>query len=221
MSISVLYHGTSEKCGRIALKEGLRPRGLAKGNWEHSIPSHKDAVYLTNSYAPYYAMCAADVRDKLGAVIEINIHNLKLNPFKFAPDEDALEQIGRDGMDKLPKSWEMKQRTLHYRNNLHKYSSMANAEKSLKLLGNCCYMGDIPAEAITRVALIPIEEFIMISDPTITLLNYHYMGNHYRALNEWIFTNELPKPEEGYDQLEQLRRFAACFDRRKITILSE
>jgi hypothetical protein len=182
----LLYHGTSEAAALVALKHGLKPRGKKKGNWKHTILSRPDAVYLTQAYAPYYAMCVSKDKQRW-AVLEVDTE--KLDCFKLVPDEDALEQVTR-GKDDVP--GDMTQRTRWYRQRLHEYNHLV--ELSLQALGNCCYLGDIPAQAITRVAFIGEEcpTFrLQAFDPTITILNYAICGAKYRGLTKWLFDIDL------------------------------
>ena len=55
-----LYHGTTEAVARKALREGLRTRSEtgSTGNWQHTVSSPTDRVYLTEAYAPYFAHAA-------------------------------------------------------------------------------------------------------------------------------------------------------------------
>jgi hypothetical protein len=189
----LLYHGTSEKVALAVIKgqDGLRPRGKKSGNWKHTIPSRKDAVYLTQAYAAYYAMCTVEGKERW-AVFEID--GEKLNPFKLAPDEDALEQVGRN-RDDVPGN--MNQRTVWYRKRLHNLTHLV--ELSLNTLGNCCYLDSIPQLAIKRVALIdprgcPTFAF-QAMDPVINIMNYHICQSKYRGLTKWIFGNDLGEDE--------------------------
>ena len=53
----LLYHGTSERVAKLALKQGLWPRRDLndEGNWDHTVESSPVHVYLTRAYAPYFA----------------------------------------------------------------------------------------------------------------------------------------------------------------------
>ena len=56
-----LYHGTTEKAARAALAEGLCPRCETgdSSNWDDH-PSSAEHVYLTETYAGYFAMAATE-----------------------------------------------------------------------------------------------------------------------------------------------------------------
>lgn len=186
-----LYHGTRENVAQQAVTKGLEPRGKKRGNWRHTILSRNDAVYLTVCYAMYFAVNATKENQK-AAIVEVDSN--KLNPWLLAPDEDTLEQINR-GRDKLPGSFDIKKRTQWYRKRLDNYTGRGQWEASIKALGNCCYLTAIPAEAITRIALIDLNEApvlkILSMDPTITTMNYYILGRKYRGLTKWIFGDEL------------------------------
>jgi hypothetical protein len=96
MSSFLLYHGTTEAVARRAMVEGLLPRSkTGKTNWEHSVESNPDMVYLTTTYAPYFACSAAEGDDNL-AIIEVRA--VLLNERKFYPDEDFIaETLLRQG----------------------------------------------------------------------------------------------------------------------------
>jgi len=188
-----LYHGTSEAVAMKALSEGLKPRGKRKGIWSHSVESHPNAVYLTNSYALYFAMQAAE-KPMAGRPAVIEIDTNKLDIFSLAPDEDCLEQAMRK-FDSLDPSWSMIKRTKYYRKNLEKYCDAASWKQSLKALGNCCHLGWIHHSAITRIAIVdPAEQADLCFqslDPTISLMNYQIVGDKYRGLTKWLFDEPL------------------------------
>jgi len=59
----LLYHGTSEAALKDILKEGIMPRtlkGQRSGNWRHTVTSNPKAVYLTDTYAAYFALVASE-----------------------------------------------------------------------------------------------------------------------------------------------------------------
>jgi len=186
-----LYHGTSSRhLERILAPDGgITPRGKRKGNWGHSVMSHKDAVYLTNAYSLHYAQSATKPGDQL-AIIEVDTECML--PWLFCPDEDYLEQASRKSDQfSVIKRRPMVERTKWFRRRLMSFRD--NWQASVEHLGNCCYMGRIPAHVITRVAtLSPTYAFAFASDPIITLLNYWIMGPYYRALTMKLFGDKIP-----------------------------
>jgi hypothetical protein len=186
-----LYHGTNSVSAMNALQNGILPRNLSKkSNWDHSVQSNKDCVYLTTAYAPYFAIQAANsIEGSFPAIIEIDTDLLDID--YLVPDEDALEQATRK-TDDLPKLWSMNRRTRHYRKHLMKFAE--HWEWSLKAIGNCAYMGVVPASAITRVVVINhIKQSILMHmslDPSISIMNFRFCGDKYVQLLNWIFNNE-------------------------------
>lgn len=199
----LLYHGTAERFADQILTEGLKPRGNRKGNWGHSVNSNKDAVYLTNAYAPYFSISAVkNLFTEKAFVVEVDTD--KLNPWNLTPDEDALEQLHRYNpnhfRDGPPMDWSMEKRTKWFRSRLKNwYAGPEYAEKSLKLMGNCAYFGEIPKEAISKAILIDGNKapatYMSFMDPTISIMNYMIVGAKYRSLTRWLFGRELDKAD--------------------------
>ena len=187
----LLYHGTSHSSAILCLKEGIKPRGVLKrsrGNWGHTISSNSKAVYLTNSYAVYFANAASRGSDKL-AILEVDTDLLGLyGSMCLVPDEDAIEQSGR-GRDGVP--GDIVKRTAFFRRRLSGYFGTDQWELSLELLGNCAFLGTIPPKAISRMAVIDIKkaiEFCMVAiDPVIVIKNQKIVGAKYRAITRWLF----------------------------------
>lgn len=178
-----LYHGTSEKFAKVALHQGLKPRGDRASQWK--IASSKDRVYLTSAYALYFAANASEEKERW-AVLEVDTDLLL--PHRLVPDEDFLEQATR-GKQELFIKGTMIQRTKWFRKHAEQFSH--HWEQSVAGLGNCAYQGEIPVEAITRVAYFDSTKNFSMAvkalDPTITLLNYRIVGGTYRALLKWLF----------------------------------
>ena len=185
----LLYHGTTAAVARKAMKEGLKPRKHhGKSNWEHTSESRLDSVYLTTCYAGYYAACAS-AGGKTWGFIEVDTD--RLDAKRFLPDEDFIEAAIRESKND---SWEVIQeldfndRLAYFRDCLPEYSVFW--EDSVKHLGNCCYRGIIPPEAITRVTLFDKKTnprmSYMCLDPTITLINFKICGEKYKAMTRWF-----------------------------------
>jgi hypothetical protein len=209
-----LYHGTSEAYLEAIKREGITPRKVRKdksGNWKHSIVSCPSAVYLTNAYGVFYAQQAAS-KNGSGRLVVLEIDSSKLAPWLLTPDEDFLEQATREqpvtdanGGVLLPGT-SMKKRTLWFRNRLKQFNHLW--EKSLEHLGNCCYHGTVPSDAITRYALMPADSHLSFAvDPCMTLMNYLIMGSYYRELTKHVFGEELDTTATAIPgQLERLKQ---------------
>lgn len=169
-----LYHGTSEADAKAIIRSGLRPRADRPSHW--SVESRADLVYLTNAYAPYFA-CNASGEDERWAVVEVEVDEADL-----LPDEDWLEQAtrGRSAPCRLRK---MEARTAWYRKRLEGFRH--HALDSLEGLGNAAHPG-VPPEGVTRVVLFDPKLNRMFAwmalDPSISILNYRFMGDKYRGL---------------------------------------
>lgn len=175
-----LYHGASSEMLPQILKRGLLPRGKKSGNWEHTIESRPDCVYLTNAYAPYFG----------DLIIEIDTNIL--HEWRLLPDEDAVEQCmrGKDGIE-----GDYKQRTEVIRNRLDQYVGNGQWKGSLQALGTCAYQGKIPPHAFTRYTVIPVSTR-MYWDPVMVLLNYRLCGGRYRMQTARLF-GDVPEKNEG------------------------
>jgi hypothetical protein len=184
-----LYHGTTSRHLPKILVEGLTPnKHNLNSNWDHTVASIDDRVYLTNAYALYFAGQAVetegDADQDVLAIVEVDTD--LLDEDLFVADEDAVEQANR-GQDDLPDDWSAIQRTMYYWDHAHEYSW----EGSLKVLGTCAYQNIIPPEAITRIALISIKKYSRLVmggyDPFISVQNYRIMGAKYRHASQWLF----------------------------------
>lgn len=184
-----LYHGTSITVLDKILNRGLLPRGKRKGNWRDA-PARADCVYLTNAYAPYFAIHTYDAQRRDGVVLEIDTSLLEAN--KLLPDEDALEHAGR-GTDTIPGS--MFERVKHYRDRLELYND-GQWEASLDYMGTCAHLGKIPPGAITRVAIVPFD-YHWFWDASISHLNYRFMGETYRKQMARLFGEPMSDDDEA------------------------
>lgn len=217
-----LYHGTNGAWVDNVLARGLEPRGnrAARNNWKHvAHQSNSRCVYLTDSYAPYFAVNASRGREPLCGVIEVETNYL--DTINLYPDEDALEQMGR-GRDGV--SGTMSQRTIYYRNRQFEYSEVDRDgtpawQLSLRALGTCAHRGVISPRAITRALVWPHRPNAWMSlvwDPTITFINQRVCGNRYRALTAKLFGDSTGGVDEfdrdwadrfDPDKIEGLRRY--------------
>lgn len=220
----ILYHGTKFSAWEKIKEEGLIPRSQGAGsNWEHTVESDPDTIYLTDAYAFYFSLMSVNNSSTNESAVVLEIDTNKLNNKKFVADEDALEQASRlskEG-DGLPKNWGMNERTIHYRNMAPEYAKVGYGHDwSLKVLGTCGYRGKIPLSAITRVAIIDWKENKELSwtflDPTITLMNYKIVGAKYRAYSKHIF-NDSPSNED-IAFLEMMQMPFQNFERNNIVI---
>lgn len=222
-----LYHGTNGAWVENIVKVGLEPRGKrrSRNNWKgpNTVPSNSKCVYLTNSYAPYFAFNAARGKNALCAVVEVDTD--LLDHTNLFPDEDFLEQGSRTIDDPVPGT--MAQRTFYFREHQFEFDSgwvLDDPEdgpttwwqSSLKYLGTCSHRGTIPPSAITRVAVWPHKpnaSLAFVWDPSISILNQRLMGKQYQALTAKLFGDEVGEVDEWHKQ------FVDHFDPNKIEAL--
>ena len=181
-----LYHGTSRAALSQILKHGIKPRSeSSKGNWEKA-PSHAHRVYLTNSYALYFAVAAMSDDDKEAIVLEIDTDKLDLD--LMLPDEDFISQALFHNKQNEGKSLVELNASINVLAYQHEW------EKSLKGLGNVAYLGSVPTEAITRYVRVKLSPLLASwsLEPTISIYNYLFVGENYRALMGWLFGGPPP-----------------------------
>ncbi len=198
-----LYHGTSETAAKLVLSSGLQPRAKHRGqhNWKHAFAGNRHTVYLTDAYPVTYAVEAVETMMKVTqqperlAILEVATE--RLDPSKFVPDEDVLEQALR-GKDALPTDWTMLRRCWYYQSHLQDYAD--RWPMSLELLGTCGYMGCIPRSAITRVALVDYQQAAhavwFVLNASISLMNYRFVGMQHKTITRWFFGDPLPELSE-------------------------
>jgi hypothetical protein len=177
----LVYHGTTSRHLDAILREGLCPRSDGgPGNWE-DYPSRPDMVYLTQTYAPYFALAAIEEGEQ-PVILEIDLASL--DESALYPDEDFVVQALCRQLDESIEE-------LHdgVRECLEDYQH--HAMDSLQGLGNICHMGPIPASAITRYCRVDLslqpDFFAVAGDPCISLLNFKFMAEKYRSVTAWLF----------------------------------
>ena len=130
-----LFHGTSKKHLDSILRRGLQPRGTNPSNWE-DFPSAPDRVYLTRSYAIFFALKSAYLTNTDPVIIEVDVED------NLVADEDYLAQCKwKDKELNFLQDKSLEDKTLYWKIRSPAYPMMA--EHSLNKLGNCCHMGTI------------------------------------------------------------------------------
>jgi len=175
-----LYHGTSGKHLESILEDGIQPRGRRKGNWKE-FPSRKDMVYLTNAYAPFFAIQGTNGKQK---ALILELDSGRIDEENLYPDEDFIAQAIAH-----QKGCSIKDVHDEVRSSLELYQH--HAMLSLERLGNCSHKGKIPNLALTRYCLVDCANradlSIMSMDPSISLANYKFCGEKYRSVISWLF----------------------------------
>ena len=111
---------------------------------------------------------------------------------QLMPDEDFLEQGSRLQKDLCPAQG-MEARTKWFRENLEGFQPYWM--DSINGLGNCAYLGEIPSTAVIRSVVVDTTEvsqsmLMMALDPSISLLNFRFCADKYRALTRWFMGYE-------------------------------
>ena len=196
-----LYHGTSEKVGRNALTEGLLPRCQHRlhTNWDHTIESNPDMIYLTKTYAGYFAANASQKKFcndnpivAKWAIIEVDLTNRE---HRLYPDEDVLAQAVKDPASKIKgfETMTLFEATRFFRDHIGTYKY--TWPDTLKFMGTVGYKGPIPPKAIKRVAIFDPDEnpaiALQLMDPTITHLNHKLMCQKYETLTRWLMGDDI------------------------------
>ena len=181
-----LYHGTTEKILSKILKEGLKPRGKKKSNWDGFGTSRPDLVYLTNCYAPYYAFSACKGKNKAVVI------KLKIDPkeIRLYPDEEFIFNCAgfkkeAEKTGKVQKIWN----TINPKD-FEMIFDRKERKESIGWKKSLEYLGTVTAEFIPKECIVGyyIEkgklEFVMNCDPSISPLNYKFCGQRYKKYLE-------------------------------------
>ena len=179
----ILYHGTSMSALTCISDEGVLRPGV-RCNWPDA-PSRSDMIYLTNCYAPHFAIAAASEYDR-PVVLEIEVSRDTLEQKGF-PDEDFLYQARGPA-----------QRDITHDDCRELVFSNKNlASLSLERLGTIALRGTIPHTSIRRVAVItrPVPWALMF-DPTISIMNHTILGKFYENSLRLLFgdIDTMPRP---------------------------
>lgn len=186
-----LLHGTCASHLAAVAKEGLRPRlgRDVESNWEH--PSHEGAIYLTTAYALHYAGCA--LSSDFAAILDIDFTALSSDGLVADEDSYALATVtGHEWVQDLP----LEERVAFWRENLED----TDPAESLRVLGNCAYLGAIPSTAVRGVRLLQKREVALLTlgvcDPVISPGNFKFYGGTYQRFSAWLVNRAEPADEE-------------------------
>lgn len=175
----ILYHGTNKRNLERILKEGIKPRGGKKSNWETGIgTSRNDLVYLTYCYACYYAMASCKEKDDIPVVVKVRINKNKTELF---PDE---EYIFRASQDKWKDKSPAEQASIY--NSLDPKMSRTNPnlkdvwQESLKFMGTVC-VESVPKHNIIEYAELSSDDKELREhiDPSVSPENYRSLSAFY------------------------------------------
>lgn len=158
----ILYHGTSEKNAKQIEKEGFVVG--KKYNWK--VKSKEGFIYLSLSYAPFYAM---NTNSKRLALIKVEVDEKDLYPeddflmFAFRKQVYTHKELNKINFEFFKKYW----------------------KESLKYMGNVAVKPD--KIKIMGVTYFDGRNMIYKCDPVISPMNFLIMGKYYEELSNWIF----------------------------------
>lgn len=192
-----VYHGTNATSVDSILQQGLKPRqATGKSNWDHNdMESLQGHVYLTDKYAPYFGIVAADNSEF--ALVEVDLD--RLNSDSIFPDEDFIEQAIRHDMDIEYPNWlnmdgDMIARTEEVREHIRLFQPYW--EVALDVMGNISYHGTIPPEAISRVSVAdPPSGLRLAIDPQISIRAAQLTGGKYEMLTRLLMGDDVSRDE--------------------------
>lgn len=183
-----ITHATSERNLEKILECGsIRPRGRRKGNWNHTVKSNSDTVYLSCAYAAAFAHNACDDREKDGRWAFISFDVAKLYVGNLIADEDAVEQArrGHDAFGGLS----MEERTEIYKKICARRRGQL-WEESLKVMGTCGHIGAVPVSAACRITLFDYAKDYSLAmalfDHTPSVMLYQVSGEKLTNESRWL-----------------------------------
>jgi hypothetical protein len=163
----ILYHGTTTKHLKSIIKNGLVPRGKGKGNYEGKVASRPDLVYLTTTYAAYYALCARteDESEKPVVIkIELDVEGTYGHPPLLFPDEDFLyHALSR----KVPLE------------EINPWDYQEHWKKSIDYMGVVAIERVLPKQ-IMGYTILDVTDIVRHCDPSVSPINYKFCGSMYR-----------------------------------------
>ena len=189
----ILYHGTSTHHLKRINRVGLQPRGKRKSHFS-DFPSATDRVYLTDSYAMYFAHHAALINSKAKPVIlEVEIPDDSFISDWLIPDEDGLAQHTFPEEHDLAflNDCDIYEKTKWWRENAPEHFHLAHA--SLHHIGSLAFWGTVPwktrpvyydgyGEVLwgIRKVVTTSHEMCMRFNPQISLPAHRVLGENYK-----------------------------------------
>jgi len=189
--MNFLYHGTSANFLKPILKKGLRARRPAsKGNFP-DLPSGHGRVYLSDTFALYYAFQMSQRFNRDAVLVRINTH--MMNVCNFRPDEDyiAADKSGSHDFAQIrtEETLNKHKRILMARKYADEHPELSTL--SLEKHGTVAYKGKIYPTMFAGIAIVPKAEVFSIImqqyDPCPGILSASFLGSEYRQTHSEIF----------------------------------
>jgi len=171
----ILYHGTTHKLLHSILSEGICPN--IHSNWDHTCSSKPDFVYLSSTYALYYAM---EATNNLGG--EPLLIQVEVDEDNLYPDEDYIARLVVELEKKNGKQIDLIEATEQIE--LLVYQRFW--KQSLEILGNVAHYGIISPKNIIQYRVIT-DKYIKFNavEPVISPANFLFCGQYYRSLIQY------------------------------------
>ncbi len=188
-----IYHGTTSKYIPKILSKGILPRKKThNSNWNGSVVSKENFVYLTTAYPIYFALNTCMNGDDL-AIIEVDVDTADLYP-----DEDYIAKCLKYND---PRFREIDLRAINPMINLEDYKEYWEA--SLKYNGLVC-IKRVKKKEIIRHVIIPHKEINIIinagADSIPIPMNYLVCGLYYKECIRILFDGGLDKLKKFIQQ---------------------
>lgn len=188
-----LYHGAHGEQHSHVMFNGLLPRiHTGINNWPNKS-SREDMVYLTDTYAPFYAQQSFDQQPTRGCnlvIYEIDTH--ALDPLSLCADEDVLQQWARQSALETAKHMLLSHPMMEFvmGTQLDKMRQIS-AARSLDALGTCAHHGPIPIHAITRAVFYSprVSKLMQVALNVVAVNTEHFElhGEAYQQAMRWLF----------------------------------
>jgi len=189
----ILFHGTSAANAKQIAKEGFAAD--KKYNWK--VKSKKGFVYLSSTYAPFYAMASANSVKLALIKVEVNTEDC------YPEDDFIMASIGKPHYSQK----DLDEIDLEIFKHLW--------EESFKRMGNIAAKPD-------KIKILGIKTFdgkhlLYRCDPAVSPINFMIMGKYYEDLSNWIFEgNEIMKFKTFmHEELNKLK-LSNNDDKRKV-----
>ncbi len=191
-----LFHGTSAHRYASILTRGILPREqVGAKSWHGKYESRGDAVYLTSAYPLFFAQVADENAADDHVIIEID--TTLLDHTLLVADEDVLDFWARSYAKDCVSYEGLSSATKFVLEDKKAMMQCVTAERSLRAMGTCAYLGPIPREALTRAVRINIESVCRLvragMDPVVSPAAYAVMGAEHEEATRWLFDPTGPK----------------------------
>lgn len=187
----ILYHGTSEEHLEKIKFKGLQPRDeTGISNWDDTIKSKSNLIYLTDCYAIHFACASVKEKSKSNLIVI----KVEIDEEDLLPDEDFIAQVMVLQGSEID-LFELTER-------IDPFAYKHHALDSLNGLGTVA-IEEVRPEQIIDFRVVT-KEVWMGSDPSISLMNHSLCSRYYEKLNQYLFGEIDELPEMGTEIISKL-----------------